>query len=226
MLIETMNDEQVSLEVFRDWAVITSSSTFERIGNEYDKLRRKNKVDKCAPFFKYYTIKTAQKNNWMFLLRKDNSDEKYGGLKSISILSFTHYYTSIGLRVLKIMTSGGLSVFNGHVFQRYNERMKLNIILPLDIVKHFFIQNGFLTSRIIPKGNREFIVGTCIDGMLLGEITNDSYWIVYKTFLNRELLRPEQQEEEVDIFRSLQEEVAEAMKRQNFKGGISLTGDK
>jgi hypothetical protein len=122
------------------------------------------------------------------------------------------------------MPSGGLSVFNGHVFQRYNERMKLNIGLPLDIVKHFFIENGFFTSRIVPKGNREFIVGTCVDGMLLGEITNDSYWIVYKTFLNRELLRPEQQEEEIDIFRSLQEEVIEAMKRQNFKGGISFTG--
>ena len=220
MLVETMNDKEVGLEVFRDWDAITNSTTFERIGKDYDKLRRKNKTDKLAPFFKYYEIKTAQKNKWVFLLRKENTDQKYDGLQSIAFLCFTYYYTGIGLRVLKIIKSGGLSVFNGHVFQRYNERMKLNMTLPLDVVKHFFIQNGFFTSRIVPKENREFIVGTCIDGMLLGEVQNDSHWVVFKTFLNRELLRPEQQEEEVDILLSLQDIAIGAMNKQGFKASL------
>jgi len=207
MLLDTMNLTELANEVLTDWE--KAAKSLERIGLEYTKQRKRLKISRDEIYRKIYEIKTKKKNKWIFILSKVQSDEKYNGSCSIEASCFVYFYTSVGLRVIKIVPEGGFAIFNGHLFSRYNERMKLKLIEPLEMVKHFFFNNGFCTSKELSKDGRAFTFGIVKDGILLGEIHGD--WIVYKTFVTRDLITPNQCAIEDDLVTSLQDEIREEL---------------
>ena len=214
MLIETMTPIEVTSEILEDWSIVTKS--FDRLVNDYDKERRRSKIDKGDIYSLPYEIKTKKKNTWIFIFSKAPSEDKYKGQSSINICSLVYYYSSIGLRVFKIMPKGGISVYNGHLFKRYNERMSLGLEKPLDIVKHFFINNGYFTSKVIPKNNKEFTISVCKEGLLLGELQEDRSFLVNKTFINKNLIRLDQNEAEEELIKSLQDEIETELNKVDF----------
>lgn len=135
MLVESMNHNEISKEVATDWLNIQKS--LDRLANEYDRERRKNKVDKRETYSRAYPLKTNKKNTWIVFFSKAPAVNSYKGLADLNVLAIVYYHNLLGLRVFKLGASGGLVVYNGHLFQRYNERMGLNISNPVDIVKHF-----------------------------------------------------------------------------------------
>jgi len=214
VLVETMSPEEINLEIFTDWRAV--SNTIERLGKEYNKERSKLKVSKTDTYSKAYAIKTNKKNLWNFLISKAPSETTYKGLSSINICSIVYYYTPSGLRVFKIMPNGGLSVYNGHLFTRYNERMNLNLVKPLDIVLHFFKNNGYYTAKIIPKEGRDLSVATCKDGLLLGELIMANNWHLHKTFIDKGLKSKAQDKIEEELLNSLQTEIEEELNKEIF----------
>jgi hypothetical protein len=214
MLIDTMSPEELTREILIDWDITTKS--WERLSLSYDRDRRRLKVDKRSSYSKVYEIKTHKKNTWIFILSKAPAVEKYQGLRDINICSLVYYYNPTGLRVFKIMPTGGLNVYNGHFFKRYNERMSLGLTTPLEIVKHFFINNGYSTIKILPKEDREFTLSVCKEGLLLGEIQEGRSWIVNKTFITRELSSGAQDEIEEELLKHLREGIEEEITKPDF----------
>lgn len=220
MIISTMTSEELHKEIIEDWHTATKS--LDRLSKDYDKLRRRGNVNKESSYFKAYEIKTAKKNNWIFFLNKAPSENTYKGRESINVCSIIYYYNSTGLRVFKTMPFpngagvNGLSVYNGHLFKRYNERMSLGLSTPLDIVKTFFINNSYSQIQVIERDNKKFTLSVCKEGLMLGEIQNNGKWLVHKTFISRDLIGIDQEEIEVDLFKSLYNEIEEELNKKDF----------
>lgn len=214
MLVDAMSPEEINVEIFTDW--ITVENSISRIATEYNKERAKFKISKTNTYNKTYAIKSHKKNFWYFILSKAPSETTYKGKDSISICSFVSYYTISGLRVFKIIPTGGLAVYNAHLFIRYNERMNLGLINPIDIVIHFFENNGYYTAKIILKEDKELSVAICKNGLLLGELIRANNWHLHKTFIDKELKSKAQDKIEEELLNSLQKNIEEELNKENF----------
>lgn len=220
MLLQTMSEIEVTKEILDDWKeLIREDGTINRLAREYDKLRRKNKIQSSNTFLRVNSIKTHKKNNWIIFLSKAPSETKYNGTESINVLSITYYFTNVGLRAFKVIPDkngrgdyNGLSVFNSHLFTRYVERQNLEVTDPVTMIKEFFSRNGYLLSKEAQNG----IIATCSQGLLLGEKQNSGRWFVYKTFINDLQMYPDQTKEEKELINNLQADIKLALNSKQF----------
>lgn len=210
MLVHTMNTAELMKEILTDWPCMAKS--VGRLVDEYDRRRRRAKIDRRLEYCKAYEIKTHRKNKWVVILSKNTAVEKYKGPESVAWDGVVYYWSAHGLRVIKLNNlNGGFSVYNGHLLKRYNERLGLGLVKPTDIIKCFFCNNGYGITKIIPKGNRNFTIEVCRDGLLLGELYEDGQWHVHKTFISRDLTRVDQDDVERKLLDSLQFEIQAEM---------------
>lgn len=202
-----MTDSEVHSEIHKDFNVI-QNDYHTRLALRYDRARRKNKIRKVDPFVVPFKVITPSKNTWYIIMNKAFSDSSYKGLESISITNLVYYYTNIGIRIFRIDPQVGISVFNAHMFSRYNERLNQNIVDPIEKVLTFFNNNPFTHSQVIKKGNRLFLIGKIRQGLILGEIMHNGYWMVWKTYISDDLKRVDQNQIEQDLHKSLKKEVS------------------
>lgn len=214
MIVDTMSPNEMNFEIWSDYGNI--QNTLERLTNEYDRERRRLKVNNTDVYSRTYHVKTKKKNTWIIVIGKAQSDEKYKNIHSLTMACLLYYYSPVGLRVFKIMLPSGLSVFNSHLFTRYNERMNLGFCEPLEIVKSFFTNNPSYAIKIIPQDNREFAIGVCREGLLLGELQEQRMWLVYKTFINRGVISLDQTKIENELINSLQGEIEQELNQFEF----------
>jgi hypothetical protein len=195
MLISTMNHSEISREVKRDYNVLLNT-TILRLGSEYDRERRKLKIDNKRTYTRLYTIKTAHKNNWIIVMGKAPSKEKYIGTESLTLCCVTYFYDNKGLKVLNWTNIGVLQVYNGHFFQRYNQRLNLGLTSLIEIVKRYFFYNRYSCETCHVENDHIRFVGFSKDGLLLGELQQEGNWLVWRTFISRDLIRFLQQKKE------------------------------
>jgi hypothetical protein len=210
MLVEAMNPDEITREVMKDFNKL-SKTTAERLGDEYDRERRKFKIDKTKTYSKAYLIKTASKNTWILFFSKAPAQKKYIGRDSINVGYVVYFYTSKGLSVINRATGNFLELYYGHFFKRYNERMKLNLDKPLDIIKSYFKHGGNVVYSVINKNAHEYTIGICRHGILLGELSHNRQWLINKTFVSRDLARPDQDEVEKKLIDSLELDILRAL---------------
>jgi hypothetical protein len=210
-----MNCKEVIAEVKRDYDKLFDT-TVQRLAAEYDRERRKLKIDKQRRYPRLYSIKTKTKNNWLIVLEKRPSSEKYQGIATIIVCAVVYYYDNVGLNVLhwsddtKILQS-----FYGHVFERYNERMKLGINRLIDIVKVFINYNAHAHYESLHKDDKCYMLGFSKHGFLLGEYTEEFNWITWKTFVTRDLLRKDQDETEQSVLNEFQKEIEDHLRKKD-----------
>ncbi len=209
-----MNSKEIMSEIFKDWTAVKKS--INRLANTYNNQRRKGNVSKLSNYSKSFEIKTARKNTWLLILSKAPSDDKYKGMSSINICSLIYFYGRLGLRVYRVEEEGHLTIYNGHLFTRYKERMDLNLVEPLDIVKHFFINNGYSIGKIVIREGREYNLAISKDGLILGELQEDRTWLVCKTFITKELMKSDQQVEERQLLNDLHKDIHQLLTDPNF----------
>ena len=186
MLISTMNHKEVYAEFMQDLNKI-ESTTLERLFSEYDRERKKRKINPASEYARIHTIKTKAKNNWIIILRKPYSIDKYKNTGDICYCCITYYYDKKGLKVLrKCEDDNSLEVYWGHFFNRYNERMHLNLSTPLEVIKTFFLNSGSIGYHIYLKKENK-TVGMCREGFLFGSLDKESKWIINKTFVSKEI---------------------------------------
>lgn len=207
MLINTMTDSEVHSEIHRDFNVI-QNDYHTKLALRYDIARRKNKIKKDDPFVVPFKVVTPSKNTWFIIMNKSFSEPSYKGLETISITNLAYYYTNIGIRVFRIDPNVGISVFNAHLFSRYNERLNQNIVEPIEKVLTFFNNNPFTHSKVIRKDNRLYLLGKIRQGLILGEIMNNGYWMVWKTYISNDLKREDQNQIEQELLKSLKKEIS------------------
>lgn len=198
MIVPAMNEKEVEAEIKKDFARI-HKSTIPRLAFEYDRERRKLKMDKTSDYNKVYQIKTAGKNQWMIFIKKASGKPKYKQACDGTFFCVVYYYTKQGLNVCRINNpSDDLEFFYGHFFKRYNERQKLNLPDTLSAVKHFFNNNENFRSILSHSKNERAQPGTmfaesiCKDGLALGIHYISTWHTVYKTFISHHLLTKNQ----------------------------------
>jgi len=214
MILNTMTPAEITSEILNDFNI--SVKSWERLCNEYDRERKKLKIEKDLAYHKIFKIKSHKKNVWVFILSKAPSHEKYRSADSINVLSYTYLFTPSGLRVFKVVPTGGLAVYNGHLFNRYYERMGLPPAEPVQMVNTFFINNGYSTAKAKLVDGKSFVLGVCKDGFILGELQNNNQWIVYKTFITRNQSGGDQDGIELNLLNGLQDQIEKQLNEDDF----------
>lgn len=215
MLVTSMNPAEINNQIYREYDKLWSS-TVTRLVHEYHRERKKLKIDKDRLYTKDYHIKTTSKNNWIICIGKAPSIEKYNNPESTTVTCVVYYYTEKGIRVFNPGSKEAVAVFNGHFFKRYNERLHLNLSKPVDIIVHFFKHSRDIHQTLLPKEQKMYSIGFCKNGMLLGEFNYNEKWLVWKTFISRDLTKRNQEEVEYELINSLQTEVETALKNEQY----------
>lgn len=209
MILSTMSYQEIIKEVNLDLEKIASSSTLSRLSQEYDKQRKKLKIDKKSIFPVFKGIKTHSKNQWIILLNKASNLEKYENVSNIGITFLTYYYQGDKIRIIKATPSGGISIYNHHLFQRYNERLDLKIANILGVVKKYFLNN----SNVIYTNQKpdELIdsIGVISDGFILGRILDEGKVILNNTFISKSMAFKEQLEKEDHSIKNIEAHLQE-----------------
>jgi hypothetical protein len=211
MILSTMSYKELTKEVNLDVEKIASSSTLPRLTQEYDKQRKKLKIDKKAIFPVYKEIKTHGKNHWIILINKATNYEKYENVTHIGITFLTYYYQGDKLRVIKSLPSGGIAIYNHHLFQRYNERLGLNLSNSFEIVKKFFVNNSNAIYNNNDPDKSIDMFGVISDGFILGRFLEKENTIINNTFISKTMAFKDQMDQEELSIKNIEAHLQEFM---------------
>jgi hypothetical protein len=183
MLVSTMNHQEITKEILKEQEIFNYSTTILRLTSEYYDERKKKKVKKDDEYPRYYDIKTKAKNKWSILLSKDRSLSHYNSPLDFDIRFFTYYYSDKGIRVFESLPEE-IIVHNQHFFSRYRERMNLNILNIIDVVKLYHQKNPDPRYNLMAEQDgRSKFVAIVDDGFAMGEYIVEDNWYINKTFL-------------------------------------------
>jgi hypothetical protein len=192
MLLPTMTRQEVNAEIIRETHKI-ETDVMDRLVEEYDRERRKLKIDKSNTYTKAYPVKTRGKNTWILFIQKSPGIAKYQDETDTATTAVVYYYSAKGLQAFRLHSEKKfMEVFNGHLFVRYNERMKLGLVSMVDMIVAFFTNCGYLQIQRKRIGDKDFTVSICRDGIALGKYYYQPDWLVHKTFISRDLKRNDQ----------------------------------
>ena len=183
MLVSTMNHQEITKEIQKEQEIFNYSTTILRLTLEYFDERKKKKIKKEDEYPRYYEIKTKAKNKWIILLTKERTLEKYNSPMDNDVRLFTYYYSEKGIRVFECLPEE-IVVHNQHFFVRYRERMNLNILNILDVVKLYHkINSDPKYSLMAEEDGRCKFIAIVNDGFAMGEYIVEDNWYINKTFL-------------------------------------------
>jgi hypothetical protein len=213
MLLPSMNRQEIEHEVLQDLNALLVS-TIPRLGEQYDRERRNSNIDRTKDYPKFYSIKTHKKNRWEILFHKAPAQERYN--RDPCHLLFTYYRSDEGFTVLKPQQTGngcfsGIGVYGNHFFNRYTERMGLNISDPIMKAKNFFISNGFGTIHFVGLNTIQILR----DGLALGEIQPNDL-VFHRTFVSNNLMRADQVELRAMGLENLENEINGLLNQEEF----------
>jgi len=210
-----MNEKEISAEMMRDLGRL--ENTKDRLVHEYDKERRKHKIDRSSVYPKVYPVKTKAKNNWLIFMHKSLSQDKYRNCYDVALCNVVFYYDKYGLKAMRYIKETDLiEVFSGHLFKRYNERLQLNLSRPIDAVIRFFNTNGYLQHIMYEKNGTWKTMGICKEGITFGEFQNEEKWLVNKTFITKNMAFAKQIKIEKGLIEELEAEVMLGSMFENF----------
>ena len=214
MHIEKMSPQEITYVIFDDLEFATKSLV--RFSLQYDTERMKYNISEDLQYSKSYKIKTAAKLRWIFIIGKAPTIEKYKGIESVNVFMLVYLNNSNGLRVFKLRSGDSLEVYNGNLFKQYKESLGLTFSSPIETINHFFINNAYSFNQIFVKEGKKLAISVCKDGLMLGEIQEHGKWLVNKTFISKTQAKINIIEMEKDLIDSLQSEIEEEIKKNEF----------
>jgi hypothetical protein len=147
MIVATMSNKEIIHEILMDF-----DSVERKLVHSIKDAQRFTTKTKKYPFIRTYDYVTPKtRNNWIYVIEIKNKKETY-----YSMINYHH--TNKGLRAGYVTTEKSVVLLNGHLFSRYIEREKLNIILPVEAIKEFFRHNSqiyFQTEKELENGASE-----------------------------------------------------------------------
>lgn len=229
MLISTMTSEEIQDEIYKDYSRLTNSSTLSRLAIDYTLIRKKNRIHPKETYPIYFKIKTKSKNNWLIQYKKDEDSNKFISEENCSTILLTSYQSGIGIRVFLATPSGILKVYNGHFFNRYQERMNLPNMPAIELVKTFFKDNLDSLQRFYKRNdeNRYLFTDIFTDGIGMGHIEivkPNVIWFINNTFLPNSMLSEKQWEGKDHLSYLIAKNLIEAVDPQNIDSKLWSMG--
>lgn len=140
---------------------------------------------------------TRSKNHWRISVQMDSNG-------SYSVTPYLIVYDNIGIKAFHFinpLASDELLYFNTHFFKRYRERRKIEIEKPEEVVKHFFKHNPYIIPcRYIDTDGIQKIFIPFDNGLGLGVFNEEVGALEFKTFVDDDLLRPEQWQGIINVY--------------------------
>ena len=126
MIVPSMSFEEMRKEIEKDFEILYRKAKFVTRKVEHDNSPLSNK--RIIKYFDYYS---KYKNTWIY---KVDISKKY------NIVSFmVYFYGDKGLNAFEKLTNGeSICYFTAHFFRRFNERCKLNLTVPNDIIRDIY----------------------------------------------------------------------------------------
>jgi hypothetical protein len=132
MIVPAMTNKEIYCQLLEDYALLERRSYLQAGIFQQEMFRKKLRSE-----VRVITYKTAHHNEWNILFRiSTDTIHKVFYLRTCDKIGTVSYHIEF--------TEGGekhLVKHNTHFYQRYNERMKLNLSIPADVIKHFFKYN-------------------------------------------------------------------------------------
>ncbi|MEI9933353.1 MAG: hypothetical protein WDM71_00490 [Ferruginibacter sp.] len=132
------------------------------------------------------TYKTAHHNEWNIMYRIFTD--------SVHKLFYLRTYDKVGPVTyhIEFRSDGEMHLVkqNTHFYQRYNERMKLNLSKSTDVIKHFFKHNNDYDVGITEttENGLQLIQFVYTNGIAVGAFHIEAKMIHIKTFISNDIL--------------------------------------
>ncbi len=188
MLVPSMTMKEIRKEIEKDFpSVIHHASVVQ------DNLMKNHRQLFNRRIVHVGDMVSNQKNNWIYkivLKRK---------LQTTNFLAY--YFNDIGLSAVEATVGPYMLFFTTHFFKRYNERLKLNLVNPYDILHHYMKWHSVYQFKTVKKitENLVEVFGVNEQGALLGTLDTELNFYKINTFITNEMLKGEQMEEEARI---------------------------
>jgi hypothetical protein len=182
MIVPSMTFEEMRKEIEKDFEILYRKAKYvvRKVEHDNSPLGKK----RIIKFFDYYS---KHKNNWIY---KADISKKY------NIVSFMiYFYGDRGLNAFeKLNGEECVCYFTAHFFRRFNERCKLNLSVPNDIIRAFMADNEFFCFRTIEKITQDYSKMVCSSksGVSLGILDHKLKIYRMNTFLSNDMLKGSQ----------------------------------
>ncbi len=184
MIVPSMNFEEIRKELQKELPIM-----LRKAGYVADDLAKALKPKRDEQYVRYFDYLSKYKNKWIYRVLVTKKRNYF------SVLLYDYDYKGLrGLTMMGESLDDYIFMFTSHFFKRYNERRKLNLIKPNDILKAFMEDN--LTFEVLPlediAPNMESIFCITNTGTILG--TADTKLKLYRmnTFLTNDMLHKDQ----------------------------------
>lgn len=196
MIVPSMTLEEIKEEIRKDYPILKRKSEYVA-----KKMRRTLRPARRQEIIRLFDYTSKYKNTWIYLV---NVSKKHYKMKYL-----VYYYGHRGLTALQLGRGDQLMYCTAHFFQRYNERLQLNLTLPVDIL-HTFMEDGHLyqfehLEEVEPGIFKTF--GAARSGVVLGMYNEGLNLYKANTFLTNDMLRGDQVErqaylaEKLDVYK-------------------------
>ncbi len=208
MLVPSMNLEEIRKEFLKDYEIVMRKAGY--VVKDQQKTRKHSRNKEFDFTYDYYS---KYKNYWI-------CNVSSSGKNDISDKHLVYYYNKTGLVALTYdRVKDILHYHTAHFFNRYNERMKLGLIKPYDIMRHYFDRtNNIMYHHLgeIDAGIHK-IFGVAPNGMVLGTHHIRLKFLKFNTFLTEDLLLGDQHERKDFLIKSLDKYLSGADKTDELK---------
>ena len=181
MFVPSMTIKELRAEINKDFPIVLRKTNY--IARKLEKLIKPNNKTNTTRF---YTYQSKYKNQWIYRISIIG--------KEIYVGFITYYYGNRGLTAISVLPNDTLMYLTGHFFQRFNERLKLGLTLPEDIIREFMNQNTAFVSHkleeVRPGVSKLFSVMP--SGVMLGTHHKHLNYYRINTFITNAMLRGEQ----------------------------------
>jgi len=189
MLVPSMSIDELRIEMGKDMLILMRKSDYVA-----HKLMRAHMPLKDKHIVRFYDYYSKYKNNWIYRIEMT---------KKITLFSYMAYFeTPKGINAMYMLQPQlALCYFTSHVFNRYNERTKLNLVKPIEIMQSFMNNNGQMQAETLEETSAKiakvFVVSD--SGVLLGWYDGEKKFYKFNTFITHEMLKGDQLEREAEL---------------------------
>ena len=126
MLLSNMTEREVKDEILSDLEVLKRKMDHDAHKQWRCVLKRRSRENPPV----MYEYVSPQKNKWIYIIKTSKKGSFY--------FPVAYHYSKRGLTAYQLTPDQGILIFTGHFFTRFRERMPLDIVDPLDLLKRFF----------------------------------------------------------------------------------------
>ena len=174
-----MTVDEVCRELLLEWESV-SRRGLSIAGLFNDELKRKH-LTQGAKTVQYVS---PRQNTWIYILTRTDA---------MRVNPVLYQYNENGISAYHIADRRGHKVIviqTGHFFKRYHERLHLDIVKPLEIVKHYMRHTDFYKPAISHDSDEDkcLCMTEVYGGAALGYYIEEKNYLCMKTFVSNEML--------------------------------------